>query len=161
VLSVRPDAERRRWLGTLALLPWLVAHGAEPAIPRLADLRQAAADVQRHGRPLLLFFTTPGCPYCAEVRRSYLAPRLRDGDDAVTIREVEIVSERRIVGPAGEAITEAQLAARYGVRAVPVVLLVDAGLRPLAEPLVGLNAAFYEAYLTTAIDTAVRALRGR
>jgi thioredoxin-related protein len=111
---------------------------------------------------LLLFFSTPGCPYCAEVRRGYLAPRVQEGSRDALIREVEITSERRIVGLAGEPLTEADLATRFGVRAVPVVQLVDAALQPLGKPLVGIGSAgFYEAFLGAAIDDAARALRSR
>ena len=44
---------------------------------------------------------------------------------------------------------------------VPVVLLVDAAMKPLADPLVGIGAAdFYEAFLVEAIETASRRMRG-
>ena len=150
---------RRRVLAALALLP-LGARAVEPALPRLTDLRVAAADIRRDRRPLLLFFSTPGCPYCMEVRRGYLAPRLAEAPQ-VTIREVDITSVRGLAGEKGEPVTEAQLAARFGVRAVPVVLLVDDAFRPLGAPLVGLNADFYESFLTSAIDAAVAALARR
>lgn len=152
-------ATRRRALAALALLP-LGARAAEPVLPRLTDLRRAAADVRRDRRPLLLFFSTPGCPYCIEVRRSYLAPRLTEAPQ-VTIREVDITSSRRLTGDNGEPITESRLAARFGVRAVPVVLLVDDAFKPLGAPLVGLSADFYESLLASAIDAAVAALARR
>jgi thioredoxin-related protein len=121
----------------------------------LDDLRQLAPTMQRQGRPLLLFFTTPGCPYCREVRRNYLAPRAAQADGGgVLIREVDILSDRSFAGPDGRRLTERALAMRFEVVAVPVVLLVDAQLRPLAEPLLGLNPAFYESYLQARIDEA-------
>ena len=49
--------------------------------------------------PLLLFFSTPGCPYCLDVRRNYLAPRAREGKAAgVIVREVDITSRRSLTG---------------------------------------------------------------
>jgi thioredoxin-related protein len=119
------------------------------------DLRQLAPTMQRQGGPLLLFFTTPGCPYCREVRRNYLAPRAAQTDGGgVLIREVNILGERSFAGPDGRMLTERALATRFEVVAVPVVVLVDAQLRPLAEPLLGLNPAFYESYLQARIDEA-------
>ena len=138
------------------------ASGEHPALPRIDDLRILAAQVRRERIPLLLFFSTPGCPYCNEVRRNYLAPRVKDDAGSLLIREVEIGSRRRFIGLDGERHTEADFAARFKVRTVPVVQLVDADLARLGRPLVGIDAAgFYEGYLTTAIDGAQRVLRGR
>ncbi|MCX8116282.1 MAG: hypothetical protein N3D71_14645, partial [Burkholderiaceae bacterium] len=120
------------------------------------DVRALLARVRRERVPLLLFFSTPGCPYCIEVRRNYLAPRARDARAGVLIREVDIVSQRSFIDADGKPITEARFAARFGARVVPVVLLVDANLTPLGDPLIGLDGAgFYEAYLANAIEAVV------
>jgi hypothetical protein len=147
-------------LAATALAPAVRAQRpAEATLPPLTDLRAAAREVRRTRKPLLLFFTTPGCPYCIEVRRSYLAPRLAEPDTGgVLIREVSIVGDRRLTGLDGRPLTERALATRFEVVAVPVVRLVDAELKPLSKPLVGLNAAFYESYLQSAIDAARAAL---
>ncbi|MCU0952659.1 MAG: hypothetical protein MUC68_16810 [Burkholderiaceae bacterium] len=93
------------------------------------------------------------------MRRSYLAPRLAERDTGgVLIREVSIVGARRLVDLDGRALTERALASRFDVAAVPVVRLLDADFKPLAAPLIGLNADFYEAYLQQAIDAARAAL---
>jgi thioredoxin-related protein len=162
-------ASRRLRSGVTALLvlilPALIAlapsTSAQAQVMREAkllpidDLRQLAPTMQRQGRPLLLFFTTPGCPYCREVRRNYLAPRAAQADGGgVLIREVDILGDRSFAGPDGRRLTERALATRFEVVAVPVVVLVDAQLRPLAEPLLGLNPAFYESYLQSRIDEA-------
>ncbi len=136
----------------------LRAADAEPMLERIDDLQRLAVQSRRERKPLLLFFSTPGCAYCREARRSYLAPRAAERNAPVLIREVSIVADRRFVGIDGLPMTERQLAARFEVTAVPVVRLVDAQLRPLAEPLIGLNAAFYESYLQAAIDQASQAL---
>lgn len=137
----------------------MAQRAAEAALPLPADLRALARQVRRERKPLLLFFTTPGCPYCIEVRRSYLAPRLAQPDSGgVLIRELSILGERRLIDLDGRPITERALAARFAVAAVPVVRLVDERLQPLSDPLIGLNAAFYESYLQSAIDAARAAL---
>jgi len=126
------------------------------------DVRALLARVRRERVPLLLFFSTPGCPYCIEVRRNYLAPRAREARAGVLIREVDIVSQRSFIDTDGKPITEARFAARFGARVVPVVLLVDANLTPLGDPLIGLDGAgFYEAYLANAIEAATAKLRAR
>jgi len=163
-----PDHLRRELLlhigaGALAVLAAkavLAGPGHEEALPRIDDLRPLAATIRQERMPLLLFFSTPGCPYCLEVRRNYLAPRLRDDVGRLLIREVVITSPRRLVDLDGREIAESGFAARFKVRMTPVVQLVDAGLKRLGRPLVGIDAAgFYEAYLAGAIEDAQRRLR--
>lgn len=129
-------------------------HGAD--LPRIDDLRSLAAQSRRERMPLLLFFSTPGCPYCARARREYLGPLHAQGQTAgVLIREVEIVSARTMVDLDGAPLRESALADRFGVRMVPHVELVDAELKPLGKPLIGIDAAgFYGDYLKDAIASA-------
>jgi hypothetical protein len=96
------------------------------------------------------------------VRRNYLVPRLKEGAGSLLIREVEIVSRRSFTGLGGAPQTEAELAARFGIRMVPVVQLVDASLAPIGKPLVGIDASgFYDGYLSAAIEEAQRTVRAR
>ncbi len=68
------------------------------SLAHIDDLGALLDAVRTTRRPLLLFFSTPGCPYCREVRRNYLAPRVADGVEAsgVVIREVDITSRRAV-----------------------------------------------------------------
>lgn len=151
--------QRRRFLeafGAAALLlPARWAAGEETLQP-IDDLRALGDQSRRDRLPLLLFFSTPGCPYCLDVRRNYLAPRAREGKAAgVIVREVDITSRRSLTGRDGRPISEMDLAARFNVRVAPVVVLVNGDLVPLAEPLVGIDrSGFYEGYLSSAIDAA-------
>lgn len=164
-------ARRRAALAGLLLGPlgafvpmaaWPQRRGDAVELPRIDDLRSLVAQMRRERIPLLLFFSTAGCPFCIEVRRNYLAPRLKDGDGGLLIREVEIVSRRSFTGADGAPQTEAELASRFGVRMVPVVQLVDASLAPIGRPLVGIDASgFYDGYLSAAIDEAQRVMRAR
>jgi hypothetical protein len=134
--------------------------GAEELLTRIDDLRELAARVRRERVPIAVLFSLPGCPYCLEVRRSYLAPRVREGAPVI-VREVDITSSRSLIDLDGRRITETELAARFNVRVTPVVLLLDGDLRPLAEPLVGIvSTGFYEANLQSAIDAARGRLTG-
>jgi hypothetical protein len=133
---------------------------AQVALPHIEDLRRDVAQMRRGGVPLLLFFSMDGCPFCIEVRRNYLAPRLADQPGGLLIREVEITSRRSFTGLDGAPVTEADFAGRFGVRRVPVVQMVDADLAPLGRPLVGIDAAgFYESYLVSTIEAAQKAMK--
>jgi thioredoxin-related protein len=160
-------ASRRQLLIALVLSPGLL-HAqrttADDLLPPLDDLRVLARSIARHKAPLLVLFSTPGCPYCREVRRNYLAPRVEEQADKATpellLREADITSERTLTDLSGARITEAAFALRHHVRVVPVVTLLDSSMRPIGEPLVGLDrSGFYEAYLASAIDASRTHLR--
>lgn len=158
-------AARRRALLTLLLAPGMLrAQTAAEHLPPLDDLRILSNAITRLKAPLLVLFSTPGCPFCREVRRNYLAPRVAEqvglARPELLLHEADITSERTLIDLAGTRITEAIFARRYGVRVVPVVALLDASLRPIGEPLVGLDrSGFYEGTLSSAIDTARKYLR--
>ncbi|MGZ8993985.1 MAG: thioredoxin family protein [Burkholderiaceae bacterium] len=160
-------AGRRRVLIALALAPGVLR--AQPSavdvhLQPLGDLRALADSIAKHKAPLLVLFSTPGCPFCREVRRNYLAPRVKEQAGKTTpdllMRETDITSANVIVDLAGTRITEADFARQHNVRAVPVVMLFSASLRPIGEPLVGLDrSGFYEGYLASVIDAARKHLR--
>jgi thioredoxin-related protein len=159
--------DRRRLLAGAGLL--LVARAfaqvpAEEHLPAVEDLRPLLGQVRRQRVPLLVLFSTPGCPYCLEVRRSYLKPRIAEQAAAVTptllIREIDITSRAPLIDAQGKSTTQAEFAARFGFRMVPVVALFDADVKLLADPLVGIDRSdFYEAYLARAIEQAGKRLR--
>jgi len=158
---------RRRTLIALALAPGVLR--AQPGtidshLPPLGDVRALADSIARYKAPLLVLFSTPGCPFCREVRRNYLVPRVKEqagkAIPELFLRETDITSANAIIDLAGTHLTESDFARRYGVRAVPVVTLFDASLRAIGEPLIGLDrSGFYEGYLASAIDAARKHLR--
>ncbi len=158
---------RRRALIALALAPGVLraqSGTVDEHLPPLGDLRSLADSIIRDKAPLLVLFSTPGCPFCREVRRNYLAPRVAEQAGKATpellLRETDITSERTLTDLSGARITEAAFALRHHVRAVPVVTLLDSMMRPIGEPLVGLDrSGFYEAYLASAIDASRKHLR--
>ncbi len=135
----------------------------EQYLPPVNDLRPLLASVARGKSPLLILFSTPGCPFCREVRRNYLVPRLADRKSALLLREVDITSPRPLIDAAGERTTDAGFATRFNVRVVPVVALfalLEGTLQLLTEPLVGLDrSGFYEGYLASAIEIARKRLQ--
>ena len=160
-------ADRRQVVTAMLLSPALLSaqqRVQEDSLAPLDDLRVLADTIARHRAPLLILFSTPGCPFCREVRRNYLVPRVAEQMDKATpdllLRETDITSGRTLTDLSGARITEAAFALRHRVRAVPVVALFDSLLRPIGEPLVGLDrSGFYEAYLASAIDASRKYLR--
>ena len=138
--------------------------GGEEHLAAIDDLRPLMAQVRKRRVPLLVLFSTPGCPFCHEVRRSYLAPRVAEQaklpSPTLLIREVDITSHAPLIDLQGRKTTQAEFASRLNVRMVPVVALFDDRAQLLGDPLVGIDrAGFYEAYLARAIEAAERRLR--
>jgi thioredoxin-related protein len=159
-------ADRRRFLLLAPALGLAWAAGAADAtpIPLATDLAADGRLSRERKAPLVVLFSLPGCPYCEIVRRSHLAPMLRDPSQSgrVIIRQVDIDSDRAVTGFSGEPTTHAAIARAQGVRAAPVVAFWDGEGKPVADPLTGmLLPDFYSAYLDSAIDTARSRLAAR
>jgi thioredoxin-related protein len=154
--------DRRRFLLVAAALGLPAAAIPAPTadIPLAADLMADGRRSRSRKAPIVVLFSLPGCPYCEVVRRSHLAPMLADAQQAarVIVRQIDIDSDRGLVGFAGERTTHATLARAHGMRAAPVVAFWDGQGREIAEPLKGmLLPDFYGGYL----DAALEAARGR
>jgi thioredoxin-related protein len=160
---------RRQLLLAGACMTVGVGLRAQPAateehLQPIVDLRTLLAQVKQQRVPLLVLFSTPGCPFCGEVRRNYLSPRVVEqaalSTPSMIIREVDITSRAPLVDQQGRHLTQAEYAAQLNVRVVPVVALFDDRGRLLGEPLVGIDrSGFYESYLSRAIEAAQRRLR--
>lgn len=150
---------RRRFLVLAPGLAAALAAGAAPQapLPLAADLQSDGRLSRSRREPIVILFSLPGCPYCEIVRRSHLAPMLRDPREAARaiIRQVDIDSDLSVVGFGGAPTTHEAIARAHGVRSVPVVAFWDGEGRPLADPLKGmLLADFYAAYLDSALESA-------
>jgi thioredoxin-related protein len=128
---------------------------AAQALPLLSNWQADSALASGKGRPLVLFFSLPGCRFCAQVRQNYMLALERRGE---VVREVVIDSDHPVTGLAGAA-THRAVARKMGASVAPVVILVDARGQPLADPIVGGDVAgLYGGYLDNAFDEAQRRL---
>jgi thioredoxin-related protein len=147
---------RAACIAIAAGLPGLAipVHAAQE-LALLASFQADAALAAGKGRPLVLFFSLPGCRYCDQLRRHYLLALARRGE---VVREVVIDSDAPVAGLPGAA-THRALARKMAVAFAPVVLLVDAHGQALADPIVGGDVAgLYGGYLDNAFDEAQRRL---
>lgn len=158
--------DRRRFLLALPALGLARAARAsgEASIAPAADFRADGRLSRERREPIVVLFSLPGCPYCETVRRSHLAPMLRDAASAgrMIVRQVDVGVEEPVTGFGGERTTHAAIARAHGVRFAPVVAFWDGEGRALADPLKGmLLPDFYGAYLEDAIASARAKLAGR
>ena len=133
------------------------------SLPQAVQLQQDGALSLASQRPVILFFTLPGCSYCRIVRHDYLIPMMRGlrEDEQALIREVSVTGERQLTGFDGRSTSEAELARRYKVGMTPTILLVNAQGELLAEPLLGGDHPNYVALLNRMIAEASQKLGGK
>ncbi len=131
---------------------------ADTSLPAARDLRASAAQAARHGQPLVLMFSLPGCAYCEQLRRSTYRWMVRDGID---VEQLEMVPSYRLRDFDGRPTNGQALAERYRVRLAPTVLFLGPAGQELGERLVGAGEPdFYQAYVDRSMQQARARLRG-
>ena len=147
--------------GVLSLFLIFAAPGASALspveVPVASDLHADAEIAERDHLPLLLVFSAHSCAYCRTLEEEVLKPNLRSGnfDDRVLLRKVMMEPGRAVRDLTGARTDTAELAAHYGIKVTPTVVLIDAWGRELAPRIVGVSTLdFYGSYLDEAIDTA-------
>ena len=145
---------------TCLTLP-LAAAAAGAALPAALDLRAESSEAAKNGQPLLILFSRPDCPYCDEVRDTWLRPLTRDPKQVkLKVRQIDQDSEQPLVDFAGRPTTHAAFAAAEKVKFVPVVVAYGPQGQRLADTIVGTRLPdFYGAYLANVLDEARARLR--
>jgi len=152
---------------TLILAWGLVLPGAAGATSSLVHAKNFQADAQTAAKrrvPVMVLFTTPGCPYCEQVKREYLGPMHRDQAyrNRVIIREVTVDATTPLIGFDGARTTEGAFAAAHKVFMVPTVMVFDTRGAAASEAIVGLLIPdYYFGYLEAAIDEGINKVRGK
>ena len=130
---------------------------AGPPVPLLSDWQHDARQAQAEHKPIILFFSLPGCSFCHVVRNNYLQSMLRDKSGAAQaiIREVDMTGTRRVTGLDGKPALERDVAKTFAIRAAPTVIMIDASGKLLTTPIIGGDVAgFYGGYLDAAMAEA-------
>lgn len=123
-----------------------------------SDARTAA----QQDKPLLLFVTQPGCPFCERARREYL--RHLAVDPAYTRRLLfrELSIEGNVTGFDGKRSTGLAAARALKIKLYPTIVIVDGAGEAIAAPLVGFTVAdFYGAQIDGRIEEAELQLAAR
>lgn len=152
------------WLASGAQATQAAQAADSAALTTPIDLHADGVLANAGGKPLVLLFSLPQCPYCLVVRRNYLLPltRLPRAADRPVVRELSLTDAAPLAGFHGEASSGKALAAHYDVRVAPTVLMLDLDGNLLAPPLAGGDVAgMYGAYLERALDEAQAAMHRR
>jgi glutaredoxin len=143
------------------LMAPLAVMAADSALLPAINLRHEAAAATKKGQPLLILYSRQNCPYCEEVRTTWLNSLSHDTrHSGLQVRQIDQDSERPLIDFSGRVTTHARFAAAENVSFVPVVAVYGARGQRLAESIVGLRLRdFYGAYLDTQLDEARARLR--
>ncbi|MBS7806276.1 thioredoxin fold domain-containing protein [Variovorax sp. PCZ-1] len=122
-------------------------------MPWPADLRQAAAQANAHGEPLVLMVSLPGCPWCELLRRNYLIPMQSEGVAAYEFMINE--RSRTLLDFKAQRITPSAFSAALKVTNTPTLLFFDKAGQELAPRIEGVASAdFLGAILDERLATA-------
>jgi len=127
------------------------------ALPAPVDLSIDGKQAAKRGRPVVILFSLPDCPFCDVVRQNYLAPLARDLPEPQRpiLREVQITGAAKFSGFDRKQVSHRDLASRYGARFAPTVVLTDGKGNLLTQPVIGGDVAgLYGAYLENALAEA-------
>lgn len=149
------------WVAILCSI-FAVAHGsADPVLASISFAEDLEADSRwagEHNLAILVVVTREDCQHCALLKRDVLVPMLRSGDydDKILIRELMTEPRHSVADFHGKRSNSGRIAARFGVKLTPTVLLLDATGKSLHPAIVGINSTdFYGHYLDEAIETAL------
>jgi thioredoxin-related protein len=124
-----------------------------------SDLARDGRDAAASGRVLVVLYSSPGCPWCARVRREYLAPMQRNPEFAarMIVREVSLGSDAPLVDPRGAITTHRDFARSEQVRMTPTTAFIGAQGKAAAPPIVGFPGGdFFGAYFEERLASAIR-----
>lgn len=150
------------------ILAWgLALPGSASAASGLVQAKSFQADARiatQRKVPIMVLFTSPGCPYCDRVKREYLLPMHKDPAyrTRALFREVTIGAATPLTGFDGTATTQGAFAAAHKVFMVPTVMVFDTHGAAASEAIVGmLTPDYYFGYLESAIDEGLLKVRGK
>ena len=158
-----------RWMMVVAaILAW---GGAPLASAQPADSLPFAKSLEADSKlaaakkiPILVIYTSPGCPFCARAKSEYLVPMLKDPayKNKVIIREVDITSQTPLTLYNGTTSTGAAFAAQHKVAVVPTIKVINAQDAEVATPIVGLLIPdYYFGYIDSAISGGLQKMRAQ
>ena len=151
-----------------AILAWGAAPlvSAQPA-DRLPIAKSFEADSKLAAAkkiPILVLYTSPGCPFCERAKSDYLVPMLKDPayKNKVIMREVDITSQSPLTLFNGSKSTGAEFAAQHKVAVVPTIKVINAQNSEVADPIIGLLIPdYYFGYIDSAISGGLQKMRAQ
>ncbi|MFT6732172.1 MAG: thioredoxin-related protein [Polaribacter sp.] len=104
---------------------------------------------------IILYVSSPFCPFCRKLEKDILFPMIRSGDykEKVLLRKFVIDAKQPIINFNNQSQSPKALMAQYNVKTTPTLLFLDLKGNQLNEALIGYsNDEFFWYYLDAAIE---------
>lgn len=138
---------------------------AEKSLATAEDLAALGQQVERQGKPMVVFFYQDDCHYCDAVWKEYLKPMQRDPayDKRIILRKIDTRGDGVIKDFGGEEVRQQGFAHREEQTFTPTIAFYGPEGERLTSSLVGFKGGrdYYGHYLEEGIEEAEAALRER
>lgn len=136
---------------------------ASNRLMQITDLKKTAQLAKSKNLPVLIMFSTTGCPYCELLKEDFLIPMIISGayTNKILIRELHVAEAEgvRVVDFQGNTIDSADFARNYGVNLFPTTIFIDSMGTELSEQIIGISTpSLFGGRIDTAIDKALETL---
>ena len=131
---------------------------------QITDLQKTAQLSKSKNLPILIMFSTEGCPYCELLKEDFLLPMIISGDytDKILLRELHVSDTDQIIDFKGHKIDSYDFARKYVVKLFPTTIFIDSKGLELTPKIVGVTTpSLFGGRLDSAIDKAVELLRSK
>ena len=141
-------------LGLVTAFALVTPSRAADSLVLATDLARDVKEARANGRALIVFYTSPGCPWCERARREYLLPMQRNPELAarMIVREVDLASGAKLVEPNGATTTHREFGRLNRIRMTPTTVFIGADGKSFGKPIVGYSADYYGAYIEAGIE---------
>jgi len=134
---------------------------AEVKIEKVKDFQALSSQLKQENIVLVLEFSTKNCRFCKQLEAEILKPMLISGDynDLVSIKQIELDSDKSVTDFDGGLISGKSLAKRMNIIVAPTLVFLNADGKEVSERIVGINTPeMFSAYVDAAIDEAHQAI---
>ncbi|MES9856460.1 MAG: thioredoxin fold domain-containing protein [Sedimenticola sp.] len=138
-----------------------ISVASEFEIENATDWEAEATNANTKHLPVMVVFSSDGCPYCDRLKSDLLKPLIDGGtlNKQVHINEFNISSGGKVVDFDGDRVRSRIFVDRYKIYATPTVVMLDYRGNQLTPPIIGYNnVTEYKDYLTAAIKDAQASL---
>ncbi len=134
------------------------------SLEKVTDLQKDGTFSTETQRPIFLYVSSQGCPYCKRLERDIIAPMIKSGsyDEKILMRKILWEESTPIINFKGEEISPGDFLLNYNIMATPSILFLDKDGNEIAKRLNGYRSAdLFWYYLDSSVDKAVEVLKRR
>jgi thioredoxin-related protein len=131
-------------------------------LPDIQNFKKDGEYSEKQHRPIFLYVSAIGCPYCKRLEKDIIAPMLKSGDyeQRLILRKILWEGTNTLFDYQGKEILPDEFLLKYNIMATPTILFLDKDGNEIAKRITGYRTpALYWYYLDTSIDKAVQALK--